>query len=72
MDLQLPVQPMPITSTVVSSNPAHGDVHSIQHYVIKFDNDLVVFSGYALNTLALISATSGLRYFSTRNSEQRE
>ena len=25
---------------VVSSNPAHGKVHSIQDYVIKFVNDL--------------------------------
>jgi hypothetical protein len=27
-------------------NPAHGEVHSIQHYVEKFFR-LVVFSGYA-------------------------
>jgi hypothetical protein len=27
---------MPITTEVVSSNPAHGEVYSIQHYVIKF------------------------------------
>ena len=35
---------------VVSSNPAHGDVHSIQHCVIKYVSDLrksVVFSGYS-------------------------
>ena len=30
----------PITSKVVSSNPIHGDVYSIQHYVIKFVSDL--------------------------------
>ena len=24
----------------ISSNPAHGDVHSIQYYVIKFVSDL--------------------------------
>ena len=27
---------MPITTNVVSSNLAHGEVYSIQHYVIKF------------------------------------
>jgi hypothetical protein len=27
---------VPITTNVVSSNPAHGEVYSIQHYVIKF------------------------------------
>jgi hypothetical protein len=35
LDLQLPVQSVPITTEVVSSNPAHGEVYSIQHYVIK-------------------------------------
>jgi hypothetical protein len=27
------------TTNVVSSNPAHGKVYSIQHYVIKFVSD---------------------------------
>ena len=40
VDLQLPVQLVPITTKVVSSNPAHGDMNSIQHYVIKFVSDL--------------------------------
>jgi len=31
--LQLPVQSVPITTKVVSSNPVHGEVYSIQHYV---------------------------------------
>jgi hypothetical protein len=26
--------------TVLSSNPTHGEMYSIQHYVIKFVNDL--------------------------------
>jgi hypothetical protein len=34
------VQSVPITIKVVSSNPAHGEMHSIQHYVIKFVSDL--------------------------------
>ena len=39
-DLQLPVQSVPITTNVVSSNSDHGDVYSIQHYVIKFVSHL--------------------------------
>jgi hypothetical protein len=40
VDLQLSVQSVPITTKVVSSNPVHGKVYSIQHYVIKFVSDL--------------------------------
>jgi hypothetical protein len=40
IDLQLPMQSVPITNKVVSSNPVHGEVYSIQHYVIKFVIDL--------------------------------
>jgi hypothetical protein len=42
MDSQLSVQSMPITTKVVSSNPAHGEVYSIQlyYYMIKFVSDL--------------------------------
>ena len=29
------IQSVPISTEVVSSNPAHGEVHSIQHYIIK-------------------------------------
>ena len=32
---------VPITTTVVSSKPVHGEVYSIQHYVIKFVSDHV-------------------------------
>jgi hypothetical protein len=34
--LQLPVQSVSITTKVVSLNPVHGDVYSIQHYVIAY------------------------------------
>jgi len=34
------VQSVAITTKVVSLNPAHGMVYSIQHYVIKFVSDL--------------------------------
>ena len=40
VDLQLPVQSVPITTKVVSSNPVHGEVYLIQYYVIKFVSDL--------------------------------
>ena len=36
LDLQIPVQSVPITTDVVSSNPIHGEMYSIQNYVIKF------------------------------------
>ena len=36
LNLQLPVQSMPITTKVVSSNTVHDEAYSIQHYVIKF------------------------------------
>jgi hypothetical protein len=35
LNLQLPMEPVPITTNIVSSNAARGDVHSIQHYVRK-------------------------------------
>ena len=40
LDLPLPVQSLSITTNVVSSNPAHGEVYLIQHYVLKFVSDL--------------------------------
>jgi hypothetical protein len=33
---KLPVQSVPITTKVLSSNPVHGELYSIQHYVVKF------------------------------------
>jgi hypothetical protein len=35
-----------ITTKIVSSNPAHGEVYSIQYYVIKFVSDLYQVSGF--------------------------
>ena len=40
------MQPVPITTKVLSLNPAHGRVYSIQHYVRKFVRS-VVFSRYS-------------------------
>jgi len=34
------------STTVVSSNPAHGEVYSIQLYVIKFVSDLRQVGGF--------------------------
>jgi len=44
LDLQLPVQSVPIATKVVSLNPAHDWVYSKQHYVIMFVSDLRQFS----------------------------
>ena len=44
------MQSVPITTKVVSSNPVHGEVYSIQHYVINLSatcDRSVVFSGYS-------------------------
>ena len=46
LDIQLPVQSVSITTTVVSSNPAHCKVYSIQHYVIKFVSYLLQIGGF--------------------------
>jgi hypothetical protein len=46
LDIQLPVQSVPITTNVVSSNPVHDEVYSIQHYVRKFVSDLRQVGGF--------------------------
>ena len=35
-----------VYTKAVSSNPAHGEVYSIQHYVIKFVSDLRQVNGF--------------------------
>ena len=40
LDLQLPVQSVPIITNFVSLNAAHGEAFSVEHYVIKFVSDL--------------------------------
>jgi hypothetical protein len=35
-----PMQSVPINTKVVSLNPAHGEVYSMQHFSIKFVKDL--------------------------------
>jgi hypothetical protein len=43
---QLPMQSVPIITDVVSSNPTHDEVYSMQHYVIKFVSDLRQVGGF--------------------------
>jgi len=40
------IKSVPITTKVVSSNPTHGEVYLIQHYVIKFVSDLRQVGGF--------------------------
>ena len=42
------VQSMNINVKMVSSNPAHGEVYSMQHYEITFVSDLWKVSGFLL------------------------
>jgi hypothetical protein len=62
-----PLQFVPITPTVVSSNPVHGEVYSIQHYVIKFVSDLRQVGGF-LRVLLFpppikLTATMQVKYY---------
>jgi hypothetical protein len=60
LDLQLPVQSVPIATKVVSSNPVHGKVCSIQHYVKKFVSDLRSTSAISLMSLLQLQQKSTL------------
>jgi hypothetical protein len=40
LDLQLPMESVPITTKVVSSNPTQCEVYTMQRYVIKFGSYL--------------------------------
>jgi len=46
LDLQLPMQSVPITTKVVSSNPVRSEVYSIQDYVINFVGELRQVGGF--------------------------
>jgi len=41
---------VPITTEVVSSNPARGYVYSIRHYANKFVSDLLLVGGFLPDT----------------------
>ena len=46
LDLQLHIQSVPIITKVLSTNPVHGEVCLIPHYVIKFVSDLRQVGGF--------------------------
>jgi hypothetical protein len=46
--VQLSVQSVSITNNVVSSNPVHGELNSLQHYVKQFVSDLKQVGGFLL------------------------
>jgi predicted anti-sigma-YlaC factor YlaD len=48
------MQTVTITTKVVSLNPAHVEVYSIQPYVIKFVSDLRQISGFLLMIIITI------------------
>jgi len=48
LDLQLPIQSLSIITNVLGSISAHCEVYLIQHYVIKFVNDLRQVGGFLL------------------------
>ena len=50
LDLQLLVQSLPNTTKVVGSNLVHGEVYSIQHYVIKVYQWLATGLWFSLGT----------------------
>ena len=50
------MQSVPITTKVVSSNPVHGEVYSMQQYVIKFVSDLQQVSGFLRFPLIKLTA----------------
>ena len=63
LDLQLPAQSVPITTQGVSSNPVHGLLYSIQHYVIKFVSDLRQVGGLLRFPPPIkLTATTYLKY----------
>jgi len=65
---QLLVQSVTITNKVVSSNPVHGEVYSIQHCVIKFVSDLRQVCGFLrvprFPPLIKLTVTKKLKYCS--------
>ena len=62
LDLLLPMQSLPITTNVVSSNPVHGEVYSIQLCVIKFVSDLRQVCGFLPGTPVSSTNKTDSRY----------
>jgi len=55
------MQSVPIITNVVGSNPDNGEVYSIQHYEIKFVNDLRQVASF-LRVLPVSSANKTDRH----------
>jgi hypothetical protein len=55
LDLQLPVQSVPITTRVVSSNPVHGVVYSIQICHTRFIEINKTYPIFPLSVICLFS-----------------
>jgi hypothetical protein len=55
-----------MTSNVVSSNPANGDVYSIENYMIKFVSDLRQVGGF------LRASAIGNRYIASNDAKIEE
>ena len=60
LDLPLHVQSMLITTKAVSSNVVHGEVYSIQHYVIMFVSDLRQVGGFLRVSFTNITDRHGI------------
>ena len=56
------MQSVPITTNVAGCIPAHGEVYSIQHYVIQFVSDLRQVGGFLQEPIKL-TAMIKLRYY---------
>ena len=65
LDLKLPVQSVPITTIIESSNPVYADVYLIQQYVIKF------VTGVWFSPGALVSSTNKTDHHDKKNQYTR-
>jgi hypothetical protein len=59
INLQLPVQSLPITTDVMSSNAVHGEMYTVQHCVIKFVSYLRQI-GVSFQVLRLVSDSASV------------
>ena len=57
LNLQLTVESVPITATVVSSNHVHGEVYWKQNHAIKFVSDLRQDGGFSGTQISFTNIT---------------
>jgi hypothetical protein len=65
------MQSVPITAKVVNSNPAHGEVYSIQLNVIKFVSDLRQLGGFLWYIVTTTNAFSFLPGIANKRNKRR-